>query len=183
MTARARQRGRLMPTVNAEKIARALNLTESRVHQLVREGLPKEGRGQFDALKCLAFYIRYLQHKIEQKTVPTLGGDEGERAARIRILRTQADLKEIELSKLRSQLVSVKDADEAIAELVRVTTAHVMAIPARLAPELVGETSRVMVQAKIERAVKDTLKLLARSHRNEMSADSSLAKEVVAPNS
>jgi hypothetical protein len=72
MPARARPRGRLMPTVSAEKIARALNLTESRVHQLVKEGLPKEGRGQFDPVKCMAFYIRYLQNKIEQKTLPTL---------------------------------------------------------------------------------------------------------------
>jgi hypothetical protein len=31
--------------VNAEKIAQALNLTESRVHQLVKEGLPKKAAG------------------------------------------------------------------------------------------------------------------------------------------
>src|SRR4029077_16474733 len=98
-----------MATVNAEKIARALNLTESRVHQLVKEGLPKEGRGQFDPVKCLHFYIRYLQSKIEKRSLPTLAGDEGERSARIRLLRTQADLKEIDLAKLRSQYVSTSD--------------------------------------------------------------------------
>jgi hypothetical protein len=53
-----------MPTVNAENIVRALNLTESRVHQLVKEGLPKNGRVQFDPV--LHFYICHLQHKIEQ---------------------------------------------------------------------------------------------------------------------
>jgi phage terminase Nu1 subunit (DNA packaging protein) len=172
-----------MPTVNAEKIARALNLTESRVHQLVREGLPKEGRGQFDPLKCLHFYIRYLQNKIEQKTMPTLDGDEGERAARIRILRAQADEKEMQLAKLRSQLVAVHDVEKAISDLVLTTTAHIMEIPARLAPELVGEESQMMIHAKLDTAIRQVLSRLARSYRNEISVDPNLAKEVVAPNS
>jgi phage terminase Nu1 subunit (DNA packaging protein) len=166
-----------MPTVNAEKIARALNLTESRVHQLVKEGMPKEARGQFDPIKCMAFYIRYLQNKIEQKTMPTLEeGEEGERAARIRILRAQADEKEIQLAKLRSQLVAVHDVEKATSDLVLTTTAHIMAIPQRLAPELVGETSRVMIQARIEAAIKKALSLLAKSHRDEISVDLNLAK-------
>ena len=59
-----------MATVNGQKIAQALNLTEQRVHQLVSEGLPKEDRGQFDPIKCLLFYIRYLQRALEKKSVP-----------------------------------------------------------------------------------------------------------------
>jgi hypothetical protein len=38
-----------------------------------------------------------------------------------------------------------------------------MAIPPRLAPELVGVTSRMTIQAKIEAAVKEALRDLARS--------------------
>jgi hypothetical protein len=33
-----------MATVNAEKVAQALNLAESRVYQLEKVGLPKEAR-------------------------------------------------------------------------------------------------------------------------------------------
>jgi len=147
-----------MATVNAEKIARALNLTEQRVHQLVREGLPKEGRGQFDPIKCLMFYIRYLQRALEKKSAPTLdGGFVGEREERVRLLRSQADLSEIELSKQRSQLVAIQDVDRAWNDLVVTTRARVMAIAPRLAHELLGQTSRVMVHAKIEKAVKDVL--------------------------
>jgi hypothetical protein len=36
-----------------------------------------------------------------------------------------------------------------------------MAIPQRLAPELVGETSRVMIQAKLEKMCKELLTYLA----------------------
>lgn len=160
-----------MATVNAEKIAKALNLTESRIHQLVREGLPKEGRGQFDPIKCLMFYIRYLQQALEKRTVPTLdGGFVGEREERVRLLRANADLAEIELSKQRSQLVAIEDVEKAWGDLVSTTTATVMAIAPRLAPELLGQTSRVMVHAKIEAALEEALlnlsKRKSRPHRS-----------------
>src|ERR1700728_5003888 len=99
-----------MATVNAEKIAQALHLTEQRVHQLVREGLPKEGRGQFDPVKCMLWYIRYLQKALEKKALPTLdGGYAGEREERVRLLRADADLREIELAEKRGHLVAIQD--------------------------------------------------------------------------
>jgi phage terminase Nu1 subunit (DNA packaging protein) len=154
-----------MATVTAEKIAQALNLTERRVHQLVQEGMPKEGRGLFDPMKCMLFYIRYLQQAIERKTVPTLdGGFVGERKERMRLLSADADLKEMELSKQRSQLVAIEDVEKAVTDLARTTSARLMAIVPRLAPELVGETSRVMIQAKLDKACRETLAHLARSH-------------------
>ena len=153
-----------MPTVSAEKVAQFLNLTEQRVHQLVREGLPKEGRGQFDPVKCMLFYIRYLQKVLEKKSVPTRdGGYLGEREERVRLLRADADLREMELASQRGQLVAIQDVEKEMTELVLTTKARIMAIPPRLAPELVNETSRVMIQAKLEKACKESLAYLARS--------------------
>jgi hypothetical protein len=153
-----------MPTVPADKIAQALNLTEQRVHQLVKEGLPKEGRGQFDPVKCILFYIRYLQKALEKKAIPTLdGGYLGEREERVRLLRADADLREMELASQRSQLVAIEDVERAVTDLVRTTTARVMIIAPRLAAELVGEASRVMIQAKLEKACRESLAYLARS--------------------
>jgi hypothetical protein len=77
-----------MPLVDVTRVAQALNLTESRVHQLVKEGLPRENRGQYDAVKCLLWYIRYLQAVIEKKTINTGNeGFAGEREERVRLLR------------------------------------------------------------------------------------------------
>ena len=42
-----------MSTVNVTRVASALNLTEQRVQQLVHEGMPREARGQYDAVKCM----------------------------------------------------------------------------------------------------------------------------------
>ena len=45
-----------------------------------------------------------------------------------------------------------------------------MAIPPRLAPELVGEQSRMMIQAKIEKACKEALAYLARAENHRRPA-------------
>jgi hypothetical protein len=149
-----------------------LDLTEQRVHQLVREGLPKEGRGQFDPVKCMLFYIRYLQKALEKKGVPTLDGRYlGEREERARLLRADADLREMELASQRGQLMAIQDVEMEMTKLVLTTKARIMAIPPRIAPELVGETSRIMIQAKLDKACKEALAYLARSRNGGGSPD------------
>jgi phage terminase Nu1 subunit (DNA packaging protein) len=151
-----------MPTVDVRKIASLLNLDKRRVQQLVEEGMPREARGQYDPVKCMLWYIRYLQSVIEKKSVPTLdGGFVGEREERVRLLRAHADLREIELAKERALLMAIPDVEAMLTDLKVTTTARIMAIPPRLAPELMGETSRVMIQAKIEKACKESLSYLA----------------------
>jgi hypothetical protein len=53
-----------MPTVEVQQLTRFLNLSERRIGQLVKEGMPKEGRGQYDPIKCAGWYVRYLQAAI-----------------------------------------------------------------------------------------------------------------------
>jgi hypothetical protein len=152
-----------MPVVDVQRVMQALNLTEQRLGQLVKKGMPKEGRGQYDPVKCMVWYVRFLQTAIEKKFVPmTDYSFAGEREERVRLLRADADLREFELAKERSQFVATHDVEQMFTDLVLTTTARIMAIPPRLAPELVGETSRVMIQAKIEKACKEALSQLAK---------------------
>lgn len=164
-----------MPTVDVTKVASALNLDERRVQQLVKEGMPRETRGQYDPVKCMLWYIRFLQSALEKKAVPTLdGGFVGEREERVRLLRADADLREMELARERSLVISIDDYERTLADLILTTKARIMAIPPRLAPDLVGETSRVMVQAKLEKACKESLAYLAKmeNHKNAGPAES-----------
>jgi phage terminase Nu1 subunit (DNA packaging protein) len=163
-----------MPTVDVTKVASALNLTEQRVQQLVKEGMPRESRGQYDPVKCMLWYIRYLQQALEKKAVPTLdGGFVGEREERVRLLRADADLREMELARERGLVVALPDIEKQLTDLVLTTKARIMAIAPRLAPELVGETSRVMIQAKLEKACKEALAYLARAVNDGGNADTS----------
>lgn len=145
--------------VGIEEITIALNLTKARISQLVQQGLPKKLRGKYDLDACTGFYIRYLQTLVEKKAIVDEGGKvfASEREERLRLLRADADLREIELARERSELVSIADVEREMADLVLTTKARVMAVAPRLAPELVGETSRIMIHAKIDRALKDAL--------------------------
>lgn len=151
-----------MRILNAVLLAEFLNLTKQRVHQLVAEGLPRKLRGKYDLDKCVRWYIRYLQAAIEKKAIP-MEGDElvSEQRERVRKMRLDADLKEITLARERGQLVAIESVKKELSDLVLTTKARIMSVAPRLAPELLGETSRVMAQAKIEKALKESLAQLA----------------------
>jgi phage terminase Nu1 subunit (DNA packaging protein) len=154
-----------MATVDLKQVAKALNVSERRVQQLTKEGLPKEDRGKYDLGKCMLWYIRYLQAALEasgrrDSTDEDYGGMREERA---RLLRAEAELKEIELAKERGQVVTIADVEREWSAIVLSVKARIMAIPPRLAPEILGETSRVMAQAKIEKYCKEALAQLAKA--------------------
>jgi phage terminase Nu1 subunit (DNA packaging protein) len=152
-----------MAVVNAIKLSEVLNLTESRVHQLAaREGMPKVGRGQFDLISCIRWYIKYLQTKIEEHSVKSRRPEIiALRGQQLRRLRAAADLKEMEVASRREQLVKTSDVRALLSDMAFIVKARFMSIPATLSAELLGETSRVMIQAKIEKAFKNCLNQIA----------------------
>ena len=80
--------------VNAEQLAAIVDLQKRRIFQLVEEGMPKERRGRYDVDKCRAWYIRFLQAAVENKSLPVdEGGVANEREARVRNLTAGADLR------------------------------------------------------------------------------------------
>lgn len=84
----------------------------------------------------MMFYVRYLQSVLEKRSTPALdGGVADERESRIRLLRAQADLREMELARERSLVISVADYERTLATFIKVTTARVMAIAPRAAPK------------------------------------------------
>lgn len=152
-----------MPLANVTRIAQALNLTEMRVQQLVKEGMPREGRGQYDAMKCMAWYIRYLQAALKKKSVPTADGAfVGEREQRVRLLKADADLREIELARERGELVAISDVEAEMTNLVLTTKARILAVAPCVAPELLGLTSRVTAHAIVEKALNEALLQLSK---------------------
>jgi|SRR5579862_2223916 len=158
----AKEKARPRLLVNAEQLAAIVNLKKRRIFQLVEEGMPKKHRGRYDVDECQAWYIRYLQAAIGKKSLPIdEGGIANEREARLRNLRTAAELKEIKLARIRGGLVSIEDVDREMTELVVTSRAQILSIAPRLAPELLGETERVMLQAKISKALGEALCQLA----------------------
>jgi phage terminase Nu1 subunit (DNA packaging protein) len=153
-----------MALVNVSALAKAMNVGERRIEQLVHEGMPREGRGRYDLGKCLLWYVRFLQKALEARRIEMSDGELASyKEEKLALLRIDRELREIELAQKRKELVAIDDVEKAYSDMALTIKARMMGVPARLAAELVGETSRVMIQAKIEKEVWATLAQLAKS--------------------
>jgi phage terminase Nu1 subunit (DNA packaging protein) len=155
-------------SVGIEEICRVLAghgnppLTPERVRQLVNEGMEKDGHGKYDAVRCMFWYLGKVRRMVSHKeTENDDGSSSGIRGERRRLLSAQADTAEMELAKARAETISMEDHVRILSELVQETKGRMMSIPARAAADVVGETSRVMVQAKIEKRVREAMAHLA----------------------
>jgi phage terminase Nu1 subunit (DNA packaging protein) len=150
-----------------EECAHELNLGSRRVQQLAREGLPRSDRGVYNVVACFRWYVRYLQRKLVERALPEDGdGDAGgpatsSSATRHKMLSIEAELKQIELAEKREQLVSIEKATKDIQAIVVEIRTRILALPPRLAAEVLGETDLAVSQVKIDRSLKGALDVLS----------------------
>lgn len=150
-----------------EECAHELNLGSRRIQQLAREGLPRADRGVYDVIACLRWYVRYLQRKLVERALPEDGDGDGggpatsSAATRHKMLSIEAELKQIELATKREQLISIDKAEKDIAAIVIEIRTRILALPPRLAAEVLGETDLAIAQVKIDRSLKGALDALS----------------------
>ena len=81
-------------------------------------------------------------------------------------MRASIEMKEIELAQKKGELVKLYVVKRVWSDLILMTRARLLSLPPRLAIDVFGESSRVMLQAKIERAIKDALTQLEDDGQN-----------------
>ena len=147
--------------------ATELNLGSRRIQQLATEGLPRADRGVYDIVECFRWYVRYLQGKLIERALPEDGdGDAGgpatsASATRHKMLSIESELKQIELAEKREQLVSIEKVQKDLEAIVVEIRTRILALPPRLAAEVLGETDLAVSQVKIERSLKGALTALS----------------------
>lgn len=151
-----------MPLVEIEQLMQALNVSEVHVGRLAKEGMPKEGRGKYDLGKCMLWYIRYLQAALKRRSGAADETGRTEQRERLRLLSAEAELKELELARERGEFAAITDFEKVITQLVVTTKARILAIPSRLAPQLVGE-DRLEIESRLEKELKETLSTLSKN--------------------
>ena len=157
-----------MQTIGTNELCRLLAgegnqpLTRERIRQLVSEGMPKVGRDEFDGVRCMFWFLGKMRRAVaHRETENEDGSSSGIRAERKRLLKAQADREELDLAEARKRMVTVEDWEKATADVVTAAKARILAVPARVAPRVVGETNRVLVQGIIEKELKTALGELA----------------------
>lgn len=155
------------------ELAEELNLGKSRIFQLRHEPdpLPQVKPGRYDIPACFRWYVRYLQKKIVQRAFPEdADGDGTAKSAgvtRHKLLSIEAELKQIELAEKREQLISIEKATKDIEAIVVEIRTRILALPPRLAAEVLGETDLAVSQVKIERSLKGALEALSQFDPDE----------------
>jgi phage terminase Nu1 subunit (DNA packaging protein) len=153
-----------MPLVEVKQLMQALNVTERWIGQLVKEGMPREGRGKYDLGKCMLWYIRYLQAAVKRRNGSEIPDDQGrtEQRERLRLLSAEAELKELELARERGEFIALPDLEKMMTDLVITTKARILAVSPRISAQLVG-VDRLTIEAELDKELRSALSCLAKS--------------------
>ena len=138
-----------MAAVTGDQVAKYFGLTLARVTQLVKEGMPRKGKGQYDLGECAAWYIRFLQAKLKGRP----GGEEGAKLneTKDRLLSIQVERESIALEKEKGSMILVSDAQKVWTDALSAVRARVNTIPAQATPRIVGETNQLIIRGTIEK--------------------------------
>jgi phage terminase Nu1 subunit (DNA packaging protein) len=152
-----------MPTtVNVAKAAASLNLTDRRIMQLVQEGMPKQARGRYDLVKCLEWYVRYLQQAVEKRSVAAEDGEPiNWNVEKARLTRAQALTAEMEYRRKIGELIPAHLVDDKFMTFAGNVHDRFLALPSRIAGRLENQT-REQVRAKLYDGVRDLLNGLSK---------------------
>ncbi len=154
-----------MPNVSAAKLAKALNVSERRVRQLVEAGIiQRESHGHYDLAKCLLAVARTKADRLPEPAAEIPGLT----AERERRLRVQRERDEIRLAKERGELIPLETFRAEVSEAFRTVRDRLLSLPARMAPQLEGE-SRGVIFERLDAEIREMLTSLSGDHGNRPS--------------
>jgi phage terminase Nu1 subunit (DNA packaging protein) len=135
------------PMLSLHAASQLVMLSPRRIQQLVREGVvPKPSRGQYP-LVALVQGVLLEERKRNQQGSKRLDEDARLRAA-------QADLRTLELRKMRREVVDQKSVGIVVGEVLTVLFAAIDALPARMTIDLTGRSQfevRKLLQDEVTR--------------------------------
>lgn len=138
--------------VSTKELAELLGLSARRIQQLAEDGvLVRAAKGKYKAVDSIQGYIRSLQER-------EAGTDEvnyySERALHEKAKREKA---EMVLAVMKGELHRAEDVRDVMNNMIAAFRSKIMAIPSKLAPQLVGNSNMVAVQGLLSREVHEAL--------------------------
>lgn len=124
-------------------IAKLFDLDVRRVQQLAKEGiLPAASQRpyKFDLLPTVKAYIRYLQDRAngkEAKTADTVKAEADKLRAEADLKQSKAKIAELQLKELEGKMHRSEDVEALTNDLVYTARSMIMALPGRLAMDVV----------------------------------------------
>jgi hypothetical protein len=157
--------------LNVSDVAELLSLTPRQVRNLIDDkGLPanRDPRGfALDWPTTLEWYVGYRSgQKVGNRGNPGPGNPpedplETYEQALARKTRAEADLKELQLARERGEVAAIQDVEHVLTNANKSIQTRVLAMPASLAPQLLGIEDRTRIFTVLDRSCRDLLTNLA----------------------
>lgn len=148
--------------LSKREFAETFGISEKQIERYCQEGMPhkKEGVKVFLLMpEARVWYHKHLVEKGEQRAKP-----KGKRTDSVdRRLAAEAETAEIELAKLRNELMTVADYDRLIGDAFARVRARLTNLPPRIAGIVLGAKSIQEAQARIEPLVREAMEELRRA--------------------
>lgn len=128
-------------------IAKLFGVTERRVQQLAKEGIIPAAKSRpymFDLLPTVQAYIRHLKEEAygkEQKSPDTKTAEADKLRAEADLKQSKAKIAELQLKELEGNMHRSEDVEAMTNDLVYTVRSMVMALPGRLAMDVVQASS------------------------------------------
>jgi phage terminase Nu1 subunit (DNA packaging protein) len=166
--------------VSYEDLARVMDVQPKSIAGLVAKGMPHEARGQYDVGRCFAWYVRYLHAQMNRSGITEEERNSGVnlRVERHRLLKTQADLGELELLERRGKSIPISVYEQLLVSWAITIRQRVLALPSRLSGMLVGLDRRA-IQDIIERECRDMLMILSKEGNGDRNSTSGTTDSAV----
>lgn len=149
------------PFVPTRRLSEVLGVSERRVRQLVELGMPRAEAGRYDLTTCARWYIEYLNRSDGNGGGRGLFQDEGMRFQRTRLIRLKCEQEELNLVRIKGQVVPVAVVEKTMAQLCMNIREHFIRLPERVARNLEGQTARV-IELLLRQAIFEVLGMLSK---------------------
>lgn len=136
-------------------IAKLFGVTDRRVQQLAKEGIIPAAQSRpykFDLLPTVQSYIKYLSDKAngkDQKSTDTVQAEADKIRAEADLKQSKAKIAEMQLKELEGKMHRSEDVEAMTNDLVYTVRSMVMALPGRLAMDVMQAASAAEASALI----------------------------------
>lgn len=117
--------------IKVDDLATLIGVSRMRVSQLVSEGMPKNGRGQYDLKACVHWYLDFWKQR-------ATGENDEKKAKQINLIDAQRDKIVLETEKLRETLLPVEEVAHTLNAVAVIVSTQLDGLGARMANTLSG---------------------------------------------
>lgn len=142
--------------VSTQQISEILALSPRRIQQLTHEGaLFKVGHGKYDLRRSIK---EYIDSQIEKVTPVDEIDNNVEQAL---LTRARREKTELEVKIIKGELHRSKDVEKVMNDMLGAFRARLLALPSKMAPQVLGETELPVIKDKLKLAVLEAMNELS----------------------